>query len=119
MDYEHDNDFNILSSSSLSDSSSDNELSGESEGESVPEGSEVSDDTSDYSVLLGDILSSIDVNTDEVEYLQLQLDNLNENVVTLNNSLKIGVALLFCVCVFLVVKIAFAIFNKFLGLGDC
>ena len=112
-------DFNISSSGSLSDSNSDFIRSGEQQGESDSESEEVSSESTDYSVLLGDILSGTDICSDSLESLTVQVDNLNENVVTLNETCKVGVCLLFSLCVYVVIKIAFAILNKFLGLGNC
>ena len=112
-------DFNISSSGSLSDSDFDLERSGEQQRESDSESEEISSESSDYSVLLGCILSGTDICSDSLESLTVQVDNLNENIVTLNETCKVGVCLLFSLCVFVVIKIAFAILNKFLGLGNC
>ena len=112
-------DFNISSSGSLSDSDSNLEYSGEQQRESDSESEEISSESTDYSILLGDILSGTDICSDSLESLTIQVDNLNENVVTLNETCKVGVCLLFSLCVYVVIKIAFAILNKVLGLGNC
>lgn len=54
----------------------------------------------------------------QIEYIQNQLNQVNENIVTTNENLKLGTSFLFVFCVYFMVKIAFGIFNKFFGLNQ-
>lgn len=68
----------------------------------------------DYSSQLDDIstlLTSLDT---KVSSLELQVDNLNNNLIVLTDVQKTTCAFCFCICVFLVIKMAFAIINKIL-----
>ena len=107
------------SSSEVRDSG--NQLSEQtrSGGSSVVQETDSQSEYSDDSSVLDDIFTNTDSLNDNVEALSVQVDNLNENVVTLNENIKVGVGLLFSVCVIIVIKMVFTIFNKILGLGNC
>ena len=63
--------------------------------------------------------SSTDVDySQQIEYIQDQLNQVNENIVTTNENLKLGISFLFVFCVYFMVKIAFGIFNKLFGLNQ-
>ena len=65
--------------------------------------SEVGEDSqydTDYSDLLGSIDSTCSLSLEQIESLSVQLDNLNNNVCTLNENVKFGIGLLFT-CTFL------------------
>jgi len=72
----------------------------------------------DYSSQLNDISSVLSSLDTEVSSLSLQVDNLNNNLCVLIDIQKTTCGLCFCICVYLVIKIAFAIFNKILGFGS-
>lgn len=88
---------------------------GSSDDQETDSESEYSDDSS----VLDDILTNTDDTNDYLEALSVQVDNLNENIVTLNENIKVGVGLLFSISVIIVIKMVFSIFNKILGLGNC
>ena len=82
--------------------------SGEQEEESEQDG----DNTQDYTVYLDDISSNTDLLVTQNESVLLDIDNLNNNLVTLHNDLKIGIGFGFVLMVYIIIKIAFGIFNK-------
>lgn len=95
---------------SLSLYRSNNELpeSGELEEESKQD----RDTDQDTIVYLDNISANTDLLVGEIQSLSLQIDNLNNNLVTLHNDLKIGIGFGFVLMVYIIIKCAFGIFNK-------
>ena len=98
----------------------DNELSSEqSESEESGEGEESGRDIDDYSSQLDDIsslLTTIDTTSDEI---LIDIDNLNNNLITFHNDVKILIGFGFCFMIYLVIKMVSTIFNKVLGFSNC
>ena len=98
----------------------DNELSSEqSESEESGEGEESGLDIDDYSSQLDDIsslLTTIDTTSDEI---LIDIDNLNNNLITFHNDVKILIGFGFCFMFYLVIKMVSTIFNKVLGFSNC
>lgn len=98
----------------------DNELSSEqSESEESNESEESGRSVDDYSSELNDIsslLSSIDSTSNENLIL---IDNLNNNLITFHNDVKILIGFGFCLMIYLVIKMVSTIFNKVLGFSNC
>ena len=98
----------------------DNELSSEqSESEESGEGEESGLDIDDYSSQLDDIsslLTTIDTTSDEI---LIDIDNLNNNLITFHNDVKILIGFGFCFMIYLVIKMVSTIFNKVLGFSNC
>lgn len=100
-----DSDFRSLSLYGL-----DNELS--ESGELEEESKQDRDTDQDTLAYLDNISANTDLFVGEIEYLSLQIDNLNNNLVTLHNDLKIGIGFGFVLMVYIIIKCAFGIFNK-------
>lgn len=81
-------------------------------GELEEESKQDRDTDQDTFTYLDNISSNTDLLIGETEYLSLQIDNLNNNLVTLHNDLKIGLGFGFVLMVYIVIKCAFGIFNK-------
>ena len=82
-------------------------------------------DESDYSDLLLSINSNLEANTlalDDIKTNQGLImqgqEQLHDDLAHLNDTINLCTGLMFCVIVFLLIKIAFGIFNKTLGLGQ-
>lgn len=105
-----DQDSSVLLPRYLNDNTSlsDQEHELESEEDTDSEDSQV--DTVDYT----SVLDNIDFN---VNSLTLQIDNLNNNIVTLDSKVELLCGLLFCVVVGLVINFGIRILNNVLGLG--
>lgn len=85
----------------------------------LPESGEYEEDSKqdrnsdqDSTVYLDNISANTDLLVGEVESLSLQIDNLNNNLITLHNDLKIGIGFGFVLMVYICIKCAFGIFNK-------
>lgn len=82
--------------------------SGESEQEDVEDG----DSSEVDSISVDDILTNTDILIAQNESISGQIDNLNENLITLHNDIKIGIGFGFVLMVYIMIKCAFGIFNK-------
>lgn len=88
----------------------------DSEGNTVEEGS-------------GDSITGIDINdstssdsgsvSDQIQSLSMQIDNLNNNLVTMQEDNKILIGFVFCITFIIGIKMLYNIFSKVLGLGNC
>lgn len=107
INYHFDSDNNVCSVSFYRSSDVLSE-SGEFEEESKQD----RDSDSDNTVLLDNISTNSDLLVREFESLSFQIDNLNNNLVTLHNDLKIGIGFGFVLMVYICIKCAFGIFNK-------
>ena len=98
----------------------DNELSSEqSEDQESIESEESGRSVDDYSSQLdyiSSLLTSIDSTSDETLIL---IDNLNNNLLTFHNDVKILIGFGFCFMIYLVIKLVSTIFNKVLGFSNC
>lgn len=81
-------------------------------GEQEPEDPEVGDDTQDYTIYFDNLSSDCDLIVEQNEYISEQLYTLNENIVVLNENIKIGIGFGFVLMVYIMIKIAYGIFNK-------
>lgn len=96
-------------------------LSGVEQSGEVPSSSEAGENSeynTDYSDILGSIDSNCSLSVEQTESLMVQLDNLNNNLVTLNENLKVGVGFIFVITFVICFKVAFNILFKVLGLGQ-
>lgn len=88
---------------------SDQESEMESEEDTDSEDPQV--DNIDYS----SVLDHIDFNVNSLTY---QIDNLNNNLVTLDSHIQLACGLLFCLVIGLVINFGIRILNHVLGLGS-
>lgn len=97
-----------------------NELSSEqSESEESNESEESGRSVDDYSSQLDDI-SSLLTTIDSTSFETLIIiDNLNNNLITFHNDVKILIGFGFCLMIYLVIKMVSTIFNKVLGFSNC
>lgn len=81
-------------------------------GEYEEESKQDRDNDQDNTAYLDNISANTDLLVGETESLSLQIDNLNNNLITLHDDLKIGIGFGFVLMVYIVIKCAYGIFNK-------
>ncbi len=81
-------------------------------GEQEEESKQDRDTSQDYTVYLDNISTNTDLLVTQDQSLILAVDNLNNNLITLHEDLKIGIGFGFVLMVYIIIKIAFGIFNK-------
>ena len=87
-----------------------------SDGESDQQGGDDSINGTD----IDDSSSSDSVSvSDQLELLSYQVDNLNNNIVTMQEDNKFLIGFVFCITFFIGLKMLYNIFSKVLGLGTC
>ena len=103
-------DFTVLSPSYIDSSFSASNEEG-FDGEEEESSSDIESSDIDYSDYYNSII-------DNQLLIQSQIDNLNENVCTLNTNLVITCGLLCTIVIITVVKLGWYILNNLLGLGN-
>ena len=76
-------------------------------------------DSYDYSSELNDISSLLDSTDSTCNEILVNIDNLNNNLLTFHNDTKILIGFGFCFMIYLVIKMVSTIFNKVLGFSNC